>query len=130
MKTGRTILIAETEHWKVCVGQLMDSGRWIGFALGDLEDGGQFMNVFPQVGDGQMGVTSRDEAFRQACACVLNPEECYGEVETWHLPESKRATPEDYRCENCDEVLCDRRCEDPLEPEDIEDIFPMMDSSL
>lgn len=123
MKIGRTVLIAETEDWRICVGQLQDTGRWIGFAMGSCDDGSDFLDVMPQSGDGlQLGLTSRDEAFRQASACASNWESGYGEITVWHLPESQRATPEDYRCENCDEVLCDGRCEEFAEPEDIEDM--------
>lgn len=98
-------LLASNSHWRFCVGRV--GGRWLGFALGDLEDGQQFMNVFHQVAQGcELGLPDRDEAIRLTTAIAWDPNSDFGRVNEWYCLAEMRGDPEDYRCPTCEEVGC------------------------
>jgi hypothetical protein len=105
-----TLLIGENDRgYRFGVGRVGD--RWIGFALGRTITGGMLF-LLPEIAvDHQLGLTLRDEAIRQVAAIAQDPEHAFGGVDRWYVAPELRASPDDYRCEHCGEILCGGRCE-------------------
>jgi hypothetical protein len=89
--------------WTFIVVRISD--RWIGGALGKGKNGEpNFLNVFHEVAEGfQLGVKDRALAIRQTCAVALDPEQCFGGIEHWLIPEAERGTLADLPPEETDE---------------------------
>lgn len=116
-------LIAQNDHgYRFCVGRI--GGRWCGCAIGySAETRQSFMFLFHEIASrGMLGLEQRDEAIRQTAACAQDLANAYGGVDRWHVEERLRASPEEYRCENCGCVCCDgvECCDfdgfDPMDP--------------
>jgi len=112
LELTNTLVVAENDHgYQFCVAQNAD--RWIGFAAGELDDGRRMMFVFPNVADGiRLGLEDRDEAIRLTTAIAAAPENGYGGIARYFVDEDLLGRPEQYRCENCDEVGCLGDCVD------------------
>lgn len=103
--------IASNNQWDFAVARLGD--RWIGYAMGDLEDGNKFMNLCPEVSDDyQIGCVEKSQAIRMLSVYLQDPENGFGDVEEWLIPAEERGNPEEYRCHECGRVLCQGECED------------------
>lgn len=106
-----SVRVGENDHWKFGVGRLEE--RWIGFAVGDCEDGTKFMHIFPEISAGpELGVGSREDAIRMVSALACDPEQSFGGIDEWFIDESLRASPDDFRCENCGTCGCPGDCGD------------------
>lgn len=103
---SETRLIGSNRHgWTFGIGQLGE--HWVGFALGD-----GFLNIMAEVSEGfQLGLKDADLAMRMTSAVAVDPEQLFGGVDRWFIPEQCRGDPEDYRCEVCGEIGCDCRLE-------------------
>lgn len=112
--------IGENDAYRFGIGRLGD--RWVGFAQEgqasersrrafrsegmDVAPGMLFF--FPEVSEGfELGVADRQHAILLTGALAQDPENCYGGVEKWHVPEGLRGDPENFRCQHCDRVGCD-----------------------
>jgi hypothetical protein len=90
-------------------------GRWLGFALCRVQ-GQQTIFVFPEVSESSlMGLAAWEQAIRLTAAIAQAPEQGYGGVDCWHVPQHYRANPDDYRCEDCGEVGCQGECRQEAE---------------
>jgi hypothetical protein len=113
-------LLGENDGWGFYVGRT--NGRWIGFggpstftvrlrralqAEGLIpEQAGLF--IFPEVSEGYaLGVLDKDRAIRLTLAVACDSEHGFGGIERWHVPESLRPGPDEFRCENCETIGCD-----------------------
>lgn len=81
--------------------------RWIGFAAGRVapapHSAGIF--VFSELSeDYVLGLKDRDEAIRYTGALAQDPEQGYGGITRWHVPEALRGDPEALRCTKCGEI--------------------------
>lgn len=112
LQLQQTAMLAANDSWTFCVGRMGD--RWLGFAVGFLEDGAKFVNVFPEVSEGaQLGIRDYARAVKLTTAIAQDPEQGLGGVEHWFIPPGARGNPDDFRCANCDRVGCDgEECRD------------------
>lgn len=77
-------------------------GFWVGYARGG---GGLFF--FAGISkDHQLGVKDQREAILKTGAIAQDPDQGYGGIDLWFVPEDLRGKPDDYRCETCGEVCC------------------------
>jgi hypothetical protein len=106
------IKIGENDHgYWFGVGVL--EGRWIGFAVGEIGDGNEMVFWFPQVAEGHLiGLADRDKTIKLTSAIAQSPEQAYGGIKRWFIPEELRGIPDDWRCANCGEVGCPGDCHD------------------
>jgi hypothetical protein len=104
----------------VCVGQLRD-GRWVGFLNTVLPgETKPYRLVLPEINeDFHLGVATRELAVRMTCAIVLDPERRFGVIEEWLIDESQRASPEEFRCAECQRVLCEGHFEEAAGEEEL-----------
>lgn len=87
--------------------------RWIGFAVGKLEDGNEMVFWFPEIAEGHLiGLSDFDKAVKAASAIAQTPEHAYGGIQRWFIPEEFRGDPDDYRCTGCMNVGCPGDCYD------------------
>lgn len=85
--------------------------RWVGFAMGALPEGDQMMFFLPGISESyELGVKERELAIKLTGAIALAGEHGYGGITRWFVPEELRGKPEDYRCLDCDEVVCAGDC--------------------
>jgi hypothetical protein len=95
------------------VGQL--EGRWIGFAVGRLDDGNEMVFWFPEIAEGHLiGLADCNEAIKASSAIVQDPSHAYGGIQHWLIPEELRGNPDDYRCGYCCQVGCPGDCSDAV----------------
>lgn len=96
------------------IGLLKD--RWTGFAVGTWKDDKgehQMMFFFPEIADDLvMGKTDRDLVIKLTGAIAQSVEHAYGGVSRWFVPEDLRGKPEDFICEVCSSVGCDKERHD------------------
>lgn len=99
------MLIGENDHgYRFGVGQIGE--RWIGFAASDV---GLFF--FPGIAeDYLLGLLDRALVIKLTGAIARDVEQGYGGIARWFVPEELRGNPEDFRCENCQQVACDKQC--------------------
>lgn len=102
--------VGENDHgYYFGVGRV--GGRWVGFAVGDAGESGQMMFLLPGISeDYHLGLLDRDRAIRMTGAIAQSPEHGYGGISRWFVEESLRGKPEDFRCEDCQEVGCSGDC--------------------
>lgn len=117
LKLDDGVVIADNEHYQFCVAR--NGERWVGFAIGKTTGGQSMMFFFPEIAEGyRLGLASREEAIRMTAAIAQDPGHSFGGVGRWFIPEELRASPEDYRCRDCDEVGCRGECRDDVWPDD------------
>jgi hypothetical protein len=102
--------IGENDHgYWFGVGRL--GSRWVGFAMGDLEDGNKMMFLLPGISESyQMGVAERGQAILLTGAIAQDFEHGYGGIARWFIPEELRGKPDDFRCDDCHSVGCAGDC--------------------
>ncbi len=111
-------LIGENRYrYRFAVGRL--GPRWLGFAIGELEDSNRMLFIFPEVGNGaELGLANRNEAIRLTSAVACDAAQGYGGVDRWMIPPRLRGDPEDFRCQRCAGLNCDGSCGDEYSIED------------
>lgn len=115
MPLSDVLVIGSNDHgYQFAVGRM--ETRWIGFAIGDLEDGTRMLFIFPEVSQGVLlGLANKVQAIRLTAAVACDPEQGYGGIKRWRIPPRLRGTPEEFRCERCHALNCDGFCGDELE---------------
>ena len=110
-------IIGENDHgYRFYVGRL--NGEWIGFSLGDLDDGRKMMCLLPEVSVAKVvGIEDRDLAIRMVSALAENAGSGFGGIARWFVEEKLRGDPEEFRCSMCDQLFCDGTCYDSHEPD-------------
>jgi len=128
------LLIGENDYgWEFAVGRIGE--RWLGFARDGafsqhvrqafaseglaVEPG--YMHLFPEVAEGvEIGLPDKERAILLTGALAQDPEQPFGGIDRWHVPEEQRGKPDDFRCPNCDRVGCDQKeCQEDDYGEDV-----------
>ena len=128
--------VGRNEHWQFAVAKVGD--RWLGVALEgkftrQARDAFQaqglpvpddYMHVFAKVSDGfELGMKDKNRAMLLVGAIAQDPEQGFGGVDEWLVPEELRGDPEKFRCLKCGEVGCNgTECEDEFGDTDLSDV--------
>lgn len=118
--------IGRNDSWQFAVAKAGD--RWLGvalegqatraaraaFASEGLPHTQGYMHVFAEVSQGYgLGMTDKCQAMLLVGALAQDPEQSFGGIDEWLVPEDMRGRPEMFVCERCGAVLClGRECED------------------
>lgn len=86
--------------YEFCVGLCM--GNWLGFARASDPAQRQMLFILHEVSEGlKLGVSDRDLAIRATGAAVQVPEQGFGGIDEWLVPEALRGKPIDFACREC-----------------------------
>ena len=136
LKIDEIEVIARNLEFRFCIGKFGD--RWLGVAIGApiirleravfglpgpaIED--SYMHVFPEVSEGgKLGMTDKNRAMLLVGALAQDPEQGFGDITGWLVPEDLRGDPDAFRCKKCGEVGCDgTECEDDFGETDLSDV--------
>lgn len=110
MEISERIEVGENKlGYQFAVAAIPDGGggvRWIGFADSNV---GAFL--FTQISENYVvGIPDKERAIKLTGAIAQSIEHGYGGVDTWHVGESLRGKPEDFRCAECREIGCRGDC--------------------
>ena len=105
--------VSENDHgYSFAVARLAGTDRWIGFAIGSLNEQECGLFLLPNFSENYvMGLTDRDYAIKLTGAIAQSFECGYGGVERWFVEESLRGDPEVMRCNACEEIGCRGDCD-------------------
>jgi|GEM_PF-6480538 len=102
---GQAIKIGENDHYWFGVAQC--EGDWVGFAEG--AGLGLFILPMPQMSESWRRL-DLETVIRFTGAFVQCPEQGYGGIDRWFVPEDLRVDPKAYRCADCGSITCRGEC--------------------
>lgn len=101
-------VIGENSELEIVVAHPAGNPCWQGFAVGKKLKRG--LKMIYLLAPGGINEGDYDLAVRKTSAYIVEQQPRYGDIDTWHIGEERRGTPDEFRCAVCKDVCCAGDC--------------------